>query len=58
MSQKAANKEFWWEFIQLYGSLLELWSVKSDVYENRNLKDAGIFGHVSVMTFAKRLKFA
>jgi hypothetical protein len=32
--------------------------VKSDVYKNRNWNYAGIVGHVLVMTFAKRLKFA
>ena len=41
MSHTTANKEFWREFIQLYRSLPELWKVKSDVYKNRNLKDAG-----------------
>jgi hypothetical protein len=58
MSHTAANKEFWREFIRLYRSLPALWKVKTDVYKNRNLKDAGSFGHVFVMTFAKRLKFA
>ena len=41
MSHTTANKEFWQEFIQLYRSLLELRKAKSDVYKNRNLKDAG-----------------
>ena len=41
MSQTTANKELWREFIQLYRSLPELWKVKSDVYKNRNFKDAG-----------------
>jgi hypothetical protein len=41
MSHIAANKEFWWEFIQLYWSLPELRKLKSDVYNNRNLRDAG-----------------
>jgi hypothetical protein len=41
MSHTTANKEFWRKFIQLYRSLPELWKVKSDVYKNRNLKDAG-----------------
>jgi hypothetical protein len=41
MSHTTANKEFWREFIQLYRSLPELWKVKSDVYKNRKLKDAG-----------------
>jgi hypothetical protein len=41
MSHTAANKEFWREFIQLYRSVPELWKVKSDVYKNSNLKDAG-----------------
>jgi hypothetical protein len=41
MSHTAANKKFWQEFIQLYRSVPELWKVKSDVYKNRNLKDAG-----------------
>jgi hypothetical protein len=36
-----ANKEFWRELIQLHRSLLELWKLKSDVYKNRKLKDAG-----------------
>jgi len=41
MSHTTANKELWREFIQLYRSLPELWKVKSDVYKNRNFKDAG-----------------
>jgi hypothetical protein len=41
MSYTTANKEFWREFIQLYRSLPELWKVKSDVYKNCSLKDAG-----------------
>ena len=41
MSHATANKEFGREFIQLYRSLPELWKVKSYVYKNRNLKDAG-----------------
>lgn len=41
MSHTTANKEFWREFTQLYRLLPELWKVKSDVYKNRNLKDAG-----------------
>jgi hypothetical protein len=40
MSRTTANKELWWEFIQLYWSLPDLWKVKSDMYKNRNLKDA------------------
>jgi hypothetical protein len=41
MSHTTENKEFWWEFVQLYRSLPELWKVKSDVYKNGSLKDAG-----------------
>jgi C-terminal processing protease CtpA/Prc len=41
MSHTTANKEFWQQFIQFHRSLPELWKVKSDVYKNRNLKDAG-----------------
>jgi hypothetical protein len=41
MSHTTANKEFWWEFIQFYRSLTELWKVNSNVYKNRNYKDAG-----------------
>jgi hypothetical protein len=40
-SHTTANKEFWREFIQLYSLLPELWEVKSDVYNNQNLKDDG-----------------
>jgi hypothetical protein len=53
MSRTTADKEFWREFIQFYWSLLELWKVKSGVYKNSNLKDAGICGHVFVMTVTK-----
>jgi hypothetical protein len=35
MSHTTADKEFWWEFIQLYRLLLELWKVKSDVRKNQ-----------------------
>ena len=41
MSHTTANKEFWRGFVQLYRSLPELWRVRSDVYKNRNFKDAG-----------------
>ena len=41
MLHTIVNKEFWREFIHSYRSLPELWKVKSDVYKNRNLKDAG-----------------
>jgi len=41
MSDTTANKEFWREFVQLYRSLPELWTVKSDVHKNSSLKDAG-----------------
>jgi hypothetical protein len=41
MSHTAANKEFWREFRQLDRSRPEVWKVRSDVYKNRNWKDAG-----------------
>jgi len=34
------NREFWREFISIYKDLPEVWKIKSDVCNNRNLKAA------------------
>jgi hypothetical protein len=41
MASISGNKDFWWEFLDHYGSLPVLWHVKSELYENRNLKAEG-----------------
>ncbi|XP_014274672.1 uncharacterized protein [Halyomorpha halys] len=40
MSFTSKNKVFWREFFNMYRNLPELWKVKSEVYRNRNMKDA------------------
>jgi len=68
MPHTTANKEFWQEFIQLYtSSFSPVYCPNTPfpllVYSlflrhtSKNNCQTGSFGHVSVMTFANRLKF-
>jgi hypothetical protein len=41
IASTSGSKNLWSEFLDLYRSLPVLWHIKSELYENRNLKAEG-----------------